>query len=95
MGYAIANFVALAAFVKSRRDPRFKDLPRPFKAPGFYTYVGMIMCCLQIVLLCCLVYWSYVASGDSILPAIIGAVVLLCFIPLWIMVQKKEMQAAA
>ena len=94
MGYAIANFVALAAFVKSRRDPRFKDLPRPFKAPGFYTYVGMIMCCLQIVLLCCLVYWSYVASGDSIVPTILGVIILLCFIPIWVMEQKKQMAAA-
>ncbi|AGI48192.1 Amino acid transporter [Thermoplasmatales archaeon BRNA1] len=91
MGYAIANFVALAAFVKSRRDPRFKDLPRPFQAPSFYTYVGMIMCCLQIVLLVCLVYWSYVASGDSVLPAILGCVILLCFIPVWVMEQKKQM----
>jgi len=95
MGYAIANFVALAAFVKSRRDPRFKDLPRPFKAPGFYTYVGMIMCCLQIVLLCCLVYWSYVASGDSVVPTILGVVILLCFIPVWITVQKKNAEATA
>ena len=94
MGYAIANFVALAAFVKSRRDPRFKDLPRPFKAPGFYTYVGMIMCCLQVVLLFCLVYWSYVASGDSVVPTILGVVILLCFVPVWIMVQKKNAEAA-
>ncbi len=93
MGYAIANFVALAAFVKSRRDPKFKDLPRPFKAPGFYTYVGIIMCCLQIVLLVCLVYWSYVASGDSILAAILGAVILMCFIPIWYMVQKKSISS--
>jgi len=94
MGYAIANFVALYAFVKSRRDPRFKDLERPFKAPGFYTYVGAIMCCLQIVLLVCLVYWSYVASGDSFLPTILGVIILLCFIPVWISVQKKNMQQA-
>jgi len=95
MGYAIANFVALFAFVKSRRDPRFKDLPRPFKAPGFYTYVGMIMCCLQIVLLCCLVYWSYVSSGNSFLPTVLGVVILLCFIPVWVWVQKKNMAASA
>jgi len=93
MGYAIANFVALAAFVKSRRDPRFKDLPRPFKAPGFYTYVGAIMCCLQIVLLVCLVYWSYLASGESYLPTILGVVILACFIPIWYSVQKKALAA--
>jgi len=94
MGYAFANFVALAAFVKSRRDPRYKDLPRPYKAPGFYTYVGMIMCCLQIVLLLCLLYWSYIASGESVLPAILGAVILLCYIPVWVWVQKKNAEAA-
>ncbi len=94
MGYAIANFVALAAFVKSRRDPRFKDLERPFKAPKFYTYVGMIMCCLQIVLLVCLVYWSYVASGDTFVPTVLGIVILACFVPIWYMVQKKNMEAS-
>ena len=94
MGYAIANFVALAAFVKSRRDAKFKDLPRPFKAPGFYTYVGAFMCCLQIVLLCCLVYWSYIAAGDSVVPAILGVVILLMFIPIWIWVQKNNNAAA-
>jgi len=95
MGYAIANFVALAAFVKSRRDPKFKDLPRPFKAPGFYTYVGAFMCCMQVVLLVCLVYWSYVASGNSYVPAVLGVVILLLFIPIWVWVQKKEMAASA
>ncbi|MBQ5397520.1 MAG: amino acid permease, partial [Candidatus Methanomethylophilus sp.] len=94
-GYAIANFVALAAFVKSRRDPKFKDLPRPFKAPGFYTYVGAFMCCMQVVLLVCLVYWSYVASGNSYVPAVLGVVILLLFIPIWVWVQKKEMAASA
>ena len=95
MGYAIANFVALAAFVKSRRDAKFKDLPRPFRAPGFYTYVGAFMCCMQLVLLTCLVYWSYVASGDSVVPAILGVVILLFFIPVWIWVQKKNAAEAA
>lgn len=90
MGYAIANFVALAAFVKSRRDPRFRDLERPFRAPRFYTYVGAFMCCLQLVLLTCLVYWSYVASGDSILSAVLGAVILISFVPIWLWVQKKN-----
>jgi amino acid transporter len=94
MGYAIANFVALAAFVKSRTDPRFKDLPRPFMAPKCYTYVGAIMCGLQIVLLICLIYWSYLASGNSILPAILGAVILLIFVPIWYSVQKKQLAAA-
>lgn len=89
MGYAIANFVALAAFVKSRRDPQFKDLERPFRAPRFYTWVGAFMCCLQVVLLFCLVYWSYVASGDSIIAAAIGAVILICFVPIWLKVQKN------
>ncbi len=93
MGYAIANFVALAAFVKSRRDPRYKDLPRPFCAPKFYTYVGMFMCCLQLVLLVCLVYWSYMASG-SYLAAALGCIILLAFVPIWYIVQKNNMKEA-
>lgn len=92
MGYAIANFVALAAFVKSRIDPRFKDLPRPFHAPKFYTIVGAIMCVLQLVLLSCLVYWSYVASGDSIVAAALGGLILVAYVPIWYWLQKKGVE---
>ena len=89
MGYAIANFVALAAFVKSRRDPRYKGLPRPFRAPKCYTYVGAFMCVLQLVLLVCLVYWSYMASG-TYLAAAVGCIILMVFVPIWYYVQKKN-----
>jgi amino acid transporter len=92
MGYCIANGVALAAFVKSRRSPKFKDLPRPFHAPKWYVYPIAVMVFVQFfVWLPCLVYWSY-NLGDSITPAVLAAVILLCFVPAWWYVQSKDAQ---
>jgi amino acid transporter len=89
MGYCIANGIALAAYVKTKTNPRFKDLDRPFKAPKGWKYVISIMCGLQFFIwLPCLIYWSYYLSGGYT-PAILGAVVLLAYIVVWVLVQKK------
>ena len=39
LGYCLANGIALSAFVITRRNARFKDLDRPFKAPKGWQYV--------------------------------------------------------
>jgi amino acid transporter len=95
MGYCIANGVALAAYVKTKRDTRFKDLDRPFKAPKGWKYVISVMCFIQFfVWLPCLVYWSYVLSAGYT-PLILGVIILLMFIPVWFWVQNKaEAQVA-
>ncbi|MGI6009699.1 MAG: APC family permease [Methanomethylophilus sp.] len=90
MGYCIANGIALAAFVKSRRSPKFRDLPRPFSAPKAWVYPIAAMVFVQFcVWLPCLVYWSY-NLGNSITPAVLAAIILLCFVPLWWLVQGSE-----
>lgn len=90
IGYCIANTVALAAFVKTRRDAKFKDLDRPFRAPKVWTYFISIMVVIQIcVWLPCLMYWSYFLTGGYIAIAL-GVVILLCFIPIWMHVQNKN-----
>lgn len=95
MGYCIANGIALAAFVKTRRSPEFKDLERPFKAPRGWQYVMAVMVIVQFcVWLPCLVYWSYDLSG-GLMPAILGAVILLLFVPLWWYVQDHREDASA
>jgi len=91
MGYCIANGIALAAYVKTKSDPRFKDLERPFKAPAGWKYVIMVMTGVQfLVWLPCLVYWSYVQAENGYLPAILGAVIILVYIPVWYLVQGKS-----
>ena len=94
IGYCIANGIALAAFVVTRSNPRFKDLDRPFKAPGPWKYVILVMVIVQFcVWLPSLMYWSYYLTGGFI-AIIIGVVILALFIPVWFWVQSKNSQSA-
>ncbi len=94
MGYCIANGIALAAFVKTRRDAKFRDLDRPFRAPAGWQYVISVMVVIQFfVWLPCLIYWSYNLSGGY-MPAILGGVILALFIPLWWYVQDHKEDGA-
>ena len=94
IGYCIANGIALAAFVVTRSNPRFKDLDRPFKAPGPWKYVISVMVIVQFcVWLPSLMYWSYYLTGGFI-AIIIGVVILATFIPVWFWVQSKNSQSA-
>ena len=94
IGYCIANGIALAAFVVTRSNPRFKDLDRPFKAPGPWKYVISVMVIVQFcVWLPSLMYWSYYLTGGFI-AIIIGVVILALFIPVWFWVQSKNSQSA-
>jgi len=94
MGYCIANGIALAAYVKTKTNARFKDAERPFRAPRGWKYVIMVMCALQFfVWLPCLVYWSWYLS-EGYTPAILGAIIILVFIPIWFWVQGKGNAAA-
>lgn len=93
MGYAIANGIALAAFVKSRTSPEFRGLKRQFRAPGAWTYVIAAMSFVQFfVWLPCLVYWSYFLSG-GLTATLLGAVILAAFVPLWCSVQSHREKA--
>lgn len=90
IGYCIANIIALLAFVKTRRDAKFADMDRPFKAPRSWKYVISIMVFIQACLwLPSLLYWSYYLSGGFIAIAL-GVIILLCFIPIWMHVQNKK-----
>ncbi|MDR3283000.1 MAG: APC family permease [Candidatus Methanoplasma sp.] len=89
IAYCFAQIIALAAYVKSKSSPRFKDLPRPFSAPRGWKYVAACICIYElVVLLPCLLYWSVDVYGLQ--SVIIGAVILLVFIPVWFITQAKE-----
>lgn len=95
IGYCIANGITLAAFVKTRRNPKFSSLERPFKAPKVWTYVITIMVGVQFfVWLPALLYWSYVQSNHQFIAIIMGIIILLAFVPLWYFVQRKEATSA-
>lgn len=90
LGYCLANGIALSAFVITRRNARFKDLDRPFKAPRGWQYVILVFVVIQfVVFFPSLMYWSYIQSGGFIAIAL-AIVILLIFIPVWYWVQKNQ-----
>ncbi len=98
IGYCIANGIALAAYVKTKRDPRFANIERPFKAPRGWTGVITVMVIIQFfVWLPSLVYWSYYLSSDggletgitAYIAIIIAVIILAAYVPIWFLVQKK------
>lgn len=95
IGYCVANGIALLAFVVTRRDARFKDMERPFKAPRGWHYVIAVFAIIQfLVFIPCLIYWSYLQSGGFVATAM-AVVVLAVFVPVWYWVQKNQAPAAS
>ncbi|MDR0524019.1 MAG: APC family permease [Candidatus Methanoplasma sp.] len=89
MGFCIALSICSAAYVTSRTNPRFKDLPRPWSAPRGWKYVAACMAVYQgFVLLPCLMYWSYEAYGLT--SVIVGIIVILAIVPIWLVTQARE-----
>lgn len=87
MGYVIAVSIALMAYVKSKRDPEIKKLERPFKAPRGWKYLAAAMVVYELVILLpCLAYLNSLDYGS--MSTIVGAVVLLAFIPIWVFTQN-------
>lgn len=90
LGYCLANGIALAAFVITRKSERFKNIDRPFKAPRGWQIPISIMCVIQFcVYFPSLMYWSYYLTGGFI-AIVLGVVIILAFIPIWIKVQKSN-----
>ncbi|NLT38546.1 MAG: APC family permease [Methanomassiliicoccus sp.] len=86
-GYILVNGISLFAFVKARRDPELKKLPRPYKAPKSWTFVAILVGLFNIpIILAGLIYLQIYEAGLQ--PVIVGAVVLLLYIPIWFYSQK-------
>ena len=92
IGYALANGIAVLAHYRMCTAARFADLESPFRLPGGWKYLSLCMFVLQILYIPCLVYWSWTLSG-GFTPAIVGAVVLLAYIPVWIMTQNRNAES--
>jgi len=88
-GFCFALGMAMLAFVKARRDPRFKDVPRTFKAPRGWYYVAICLAIFQFfVLIPCLAYESIMTYGMS--SVLIGAIILLIYVPLWLYLHSAK-----
>lgn len=87
MGYAIAVGVALAAYYAAKTKEPFRSMKRAFGLPDWYKYVALLMVIYEIaVLLPCLVVLNAVDYGGR--SVVIGAAILLVFIPIWMIAQR-------
>ncbi|MCQ2079071.1 MAG: APC family permease [archaeon] len=88
-GFSFALGMGMLAFVVSRISPRFKDLERPYRAPRGWFYVACGLTVYQFfVLIPCLAYWCINGGIENgTFSVVIGAVILLLYIPIWFIVQ--------
>lgn len=87
IGFCLANGIAMLAFIKSRIDPRFKNLERPWKCPRGWLGIAIGMAFYQLFLLVPgLTYYSYKLYGIE--GVIIGYVILLIYIPFYLYLQN-------
>ena len=91
-GFSFALGMGMLAYVVSKRSPRFKDLPRPYKAPRGWFYVACFLMCYQFfVLIPCLAYWCINGGIENgTFSVIIGAVILLLYVPVWFLLQYSH-----
>jgi len=94
VAYCLAHVVALSAYVKSKINARFKDLPRPFSAPRGWKYVAIAMVIYEaFVLIPCLFYWMNLNGDGNFaiqLTTIVGLIILLMFFPIWYYTQNTN-----
>jgi len=82
IGYTCANGISLFAFFKARRDPVFKNLERPFKAPGNWKYVAMVFGLFNLPL--CFIGVVYLNSLEiGWASTWVAFIVLGAYIPIW------------
>ena len=91
-GFCFALGMGMLAFIVSRRSPRFKDLPRPWRAPRGWFYVAIFLMIYQFfILIPCLAYWCINGGIENgTMSVIIGAVILLLYVPVWFVLQNSR-----
>jgi len=89
IGYTCANGISLFAYVKAKRDARFANLERPFKAPAGWKSVAMLFGLFNIPL--CLVGVVYLNSLEvGWTSTWIGFIVLSLYLPIWLYTQNER-----
>lgn len=92
LGFAIALAMCMMAFIKSRRDPRFKDVERVYRAPRWALPGAWFMCIFEIFFMIPgLLYYVYKYMGFGY--DIVGIAVTFLYVPCWIFIQWWNTQA--
>lgn len=86
LGFAIALGMCMLAFIKSRRDPRFKDVERVYRAPKWALPGAYFMCIFEFFFMIPgLLYYVYDSMGFGYV--IIGICATLLYVPCWMVIQ--------
>lgn len=83
--YALCHLMCQLSFLKSRRDPRFKDVPRVYTCPRFFVYGTYGTIVFELLLMAGIVYYLNEVYGW--VYAVLGPVFILLFIPVWYGIQ--------
>jgi amino acid transporter len=88
IGYTCANGISLFSYVKANREPEFKGLERPFKAPRNWTWVAIAFGLFNLPL-CFIgvVYLNSLEIGWS--STWVAFIVLGAYIPIWFYSQAE------
>jgi amino acid transporter len=93
IGYTCANGISLFAYVKAKKDPRFANLTRPFKAPAGWKHVAILFGLFNIPL--CLIGVVYLNSLEvGWFSTWVGFIVLGMYLPLWLYSQYENRRSA-
>ena len=88
----LAHGLTLLAYAKSRKDPAFADLERPFKAPKGWRYVGLIFGLFNVPL--CVIGVVYLNSLEvGWTPTWVAFIVLGLYLPIWLYSQHESRRA--
>ena len=86
LGFAIALGMCMLAFIKSRHDPRFKDVERVYKAPFWAMPGAYFMAIFEFFFMIPgLLYYVY--SGMGLGYCFIGLAATFLYIPCWVLIQ--------
>ncbi|AGI48398.1 Amino acid transporter [Thermoplasmatales archaeon BRNA1] len=92
LGFAIALGMCMLAFIKSRHDPRFKDIERIYRAPKWALPGAYFMAIFEFFFMIPgLLYYVY--STMSIGYCVVGIAATMMYVPCWIFIQWWNTQA--
>ena len=91
LGFAIALGMCMLAFIKSRHDPRFKDVERVYRAPR-WAYPGAIFMAIFEFFFMIPGLLYYVNEYMGFAYCIIGIGATMLYVPAWIFIQWWNVQ---
>lgn len=86
LGYAIAHCLVQVSFIKARKDPRFRDIERVYRVPGFMYCASYLAIVWEILLMAGILYYLYTQMGVGYM--VLGPIMALAFVPYWFIQQK-------